>query len=178
MRSRLSGPLSWSILVLLILIASTRNWAQENAAAPAADPAPAEPAPTDPAAPAADADPKAPMAPSAKVEKDLPMYADMQLPEPAQLINGPYRDWVVLLSDRVLVVESLAPRPNTIDKQLQRFEEKKKEKVGKEGAELEAIEEEMVNLNYLYVTVPGEKVLAGVPHPAEGNPARSSTTRT
>ncbi len=110
------------------------NWAQENPAAPAADPAPAEPAPTDPPAPAADADPKTPMAPSTKVEKDLPMIGDMVVPEPAQLINGPYRDWVVLLSDRVLVVESLAPRPNTIDKQIQSaFEEKKKEKVGKEG---------------------------------------------
>lgn len=157
MRSRRSGPLPWGILVLLVLFASAKNWAQENPAAPAADPAPAEPAPADPAAPAADADPKTPMAPSAKVEKDLPMIGDMVVPEPAQLINGPYRDWVVLLSDRVLVVESLAPRPNTIDKQIQRFEEKKKEKVGKEGAELEAIEEEMVNLNYLYVTVPGEK---------------------
>ncbi len=74
----------------------------------------------------------------------------------------------MLLSDRVLVVESLAPRPNTIDKQLQKFEEKKKEKVGKEGAELEGHRGRDGQLNYLYVTVPAKRNLR-IPHPAEAD---------
>lgn len=157
MRSLPIGHRSWIVVVWSLVVVSSWLAAQENSAPPATEAAPpAEPAaPAEPPADGADAPP--PMAPSAKLENDLPMYADMQVPEPAQLINGPLRDWVVLMSDRVLVVESLAPRPHTIDKQLQRFEEKKRERVGKEGAELEAIEAEMVNLNYLYVTVPGEK---------------------
>ena len=62
------------------------------------------------------------------------------------------------MSDHVLVVESLAPRPGTIDKQILAFEEKKKKRVGLEGEELEKLEKELKDLNYLYVTVPGEKV--------------------
>jgi tetratricopeptide (TPR) repeat protein len=157
MRSLPGRYRSW-VVALWIVLVSGWGAAQETppAAAPEAAPAPETPAPAE-GAPADGAEPAQPMAPSAKVENDLPLSADMQVPEPAQLINGPLRDWVILMSDRVLVVESLAPRPGTIDKQIQRFEEKKREKIGKEGAELEAIEEEMVNLNYLYVTVPGEK---------------------
>ena len=102
-------------------------------------------------------EPPSPMAPSAKQENDLPKSEDMQLPESAALLNGPLRDWVVLVSDRVLVVESLAPRPGTIARQLLVLEEKKRQKVGLKGEALEKLEEQILNLNFLYVTVPGEK---------------------
>ena len=61
------------------------------------------------------------------------------------------------MSDRVLVIESLAPRPGTVDKQLLAQEEKKKQRGGLKGDELAQLDEEIKELSYLYVTVPGEK---------------------
>ena len=100
---------------------------------------------------------EAPMAPSAKTENDLPVYEEMPIPEAAALINGPLRDWVVLVSHKVLVVESLAPRPDTLFKQLASQDEKKGHKSGLKGDELEKLEQEIQDLHFLYVTVPGEK---------------------
>ncbi len=133
----------WCLGLLNIDGLAAVGWAQE--AAPAE--APAAEAPTA----------ESPMAPSVKTESDLPLYEDMAVPEAAALINGPLRDWVVLESHRVLVVESLAPRPDTLTKQQATLEEKKKQKPGLKGAELDKLEVEILNLNFLYVTVPGEK---------------------
>ena len=146
---------TWSLLLLVCGGATALCMAQN--AAPAEPPAAEAPA-GDAAAPAgeppADAPPKAP---SAKVESELPLLVAMPVPEAAALINGPLRDWVVLMSDRVLVVESLAPRPGTIEKQVQAYEEKKKQRAGLKGDDLDKFEDELKELNYLYVTVPGEK---------------------
>ncbi len=131
----------WSLCLVCFGSLTAVGWAQE--AAPAETPA-AEAA-------------EAPMAPSVKTENDLPVYEEMAVPEAAALINGPLRDWVVLESHRVLVVESLAPRPDTLAKQQTTLEEKKKQRAGLKGAELDKFEEELLNLNFLYVTVPGEK---------------------
>lgn len=120
----------------------------ESTEEPAAEPA-SEMPPADEA--------EGPKAPSVKAENDLPLLEEMVVPEAAALINGPLRDWVVLQSGRVLVVESLAPRPDTIAKQLQKLEERKKERSGLKGEELEALEKELLDLNFLYVTVPDEK---------------------
>lgn len=97
------------------------------------------------------------MAPPVKTENELPVYEEMPVPEAATLINGPLRDWVVLVSHKVLVVESLAPRPDTIVKQEATLAEKKAQKAGVKGDEAEKLEKEIVDLNFLYVTVPGEK---------------------
>ncbi len=135
--------------------------AQDDAPAePPAEATAEEPAPPKEEAPAAgdaEATP-VPPAPSIKTEEQLPMIDDMQVPEAGQLINGPLRDWVVLLSGRVLVVESLAPRPGTVAKRIQAHDELKKKRAGLEGEELEQFEKELMELNFLYVTVPGEKV--------------------
>jgi len=149
---------TWTLALLIWGVFVPALRAQADAPADPAAQAPAVEETPAAETPAAEMAPSAsPIAPSAKAENDLPKYEEMQVPEAAALINGPLRDWVVLISDRVLVVESLAPRPGTIDKQLLAFEEKKKQKSGLQGAELEAVEEEMLNLNFLYVTVPGEK---------------------
>ena len=143
---------TWTLVLVCLsgMLAGTR--AQE---APPVDPAAEVPsAETPPAETPPDAAPKAP---TAKAESELPLLEAMEVPEPGLLINGPLRDWVVLVSDRVLVVESLAPRPGTIEKQLEAYEEKKKGRAGLKGEELETFEEELLELNYLYVTVPGEK---------------------
>ncbi len=133
----------WSLGLVCLGSLTAVGWAQE--AAPAEAPAAETPAA------------EAPKAPSVKTESDLPLYEEMEVPAAAALINGPLRDWVVLESHRVLVVESLAPRPDTLAKQQTTLEEKKKQRAGLKGAELDKFEEELLNLNFLYVTVPGEK---------------------
>ncbi len=139
----------WSRLVVCVGALTAVSHAQQ---APPAEP----PAAEAPAAETPAAEPS-PMAPSAKEEKDLPNYENMPVPEAAALISGPLRDWVVLVSHKVLVVESLAPRPGTIAKQEADLAEKKTQKGGLQGADLEKFEQELVDLNFLYVTIPGEK---------------------
>lgn len=130
----------------LVALAQETPAAAPPAAVPVGEPAAEEPAPD-----------TTPMAPSAKAENDLPKRDEMLIPEAAELISGPFRDWVVLASGRVLVVESLAPRPGTIAKQVATAEARKKERLGLKGEELEKLERELRDLNFLYVTVPGEK---------------------
>lgn len=152
---------TWCLLFMVVGMGRSSASAQEDA--PTVE-APAEATTEPPAepteeAPSAEGDkPAAPTAPSVKTEEQLPMLEEMKVPEAGELIGGPLRDWVVLMSGRVLVVESLAPRPGTVEKRIQAHDELKKKRAGLEGEELEKFEAELKDLNFLYVTVPGEKV--------------------
>jgi tetratricopeptide (TPR) repeat protein len=153
--------ITWCLLLAVVGLGLAPGFAQDEtpAEAPAdgASETPAEPAENAPAEGDKTETP-APTAPSVKTEEQLPMLEEMKVPEAGELIGGSLRDWVVLQSGRVLVVESLAPRPGTIEKRIQAHDELKGKRAGLEGEELEKFEKELRDLNFLYVTVPGEKV--------------------
>ncbi len=133
---------------LVALVAVRISSAQEAGAAPAPE-TPAAPA----AGPAEPAEKPKPMVD----EESLPMISVMVVPDAKALLTGPLRDWVVLLSDRVLVVESIVPRPDTLGKRQAEYDAKQKEKQGLTGDELAKVQEEQAELAYLYFTVPDQK---------------------
>ncbi len=138
--------MAWGVLTAAVSAQEAAPAQAPPAEAPAAEAPVGETPPDDPVA-----------APSTKAESDLPKFDEMEVPEAAALINGPLRDWVVLVSDRVLVVESLAPRPDTIGKQQAAHAAKLKQRGGLKGDDLDKYEEELLELNFLYVTVPEGK---------------------
>ncbi|RLS53878.1 MAG: hypothetical protein DWH91_13270 [Planctomycetota bacterium] len=87
-------------------------------------------------------------------EDQLPMIGDMAVPDAKALLTGPLRDWVVLITDKVLVVESIVPRPDTLAKRVLEIEAKQKSKQGLTGDDLEKVKQEYDDLQYLYFTVP------------------------
>jgi hypothetical protein len=56
-----------------------------------------------------------PPEPKEEDQKELPTFDQMDLPTMAQLLAGPAIDWVVLKTKKVVVCESIVPRPNTLD---------------------------------------------------------------
>jgi ABC-type transport system substrate-binding protein len=91
----------------LVASAAAQDAAKETAAGQPAAP----PSGNSPAAKPADGKPA-----DAKAVAELPRLEEMQLPETEALLSGPRRDWVVLKDGRVLVVEPVFPRPNTLAK--------------------------------------------------------------
>ncbi len=60
--------------------------------------------------------PEASSAAPAQPEATLPRLEDVPLPETEALLSDTRRDWVVLQDGRVLIVEPVFPRPNTLAK--------------------------------------------------------------
>ena len=106
----------------------------------------------------AEADPADPPAvettePSAEV---LPKLVDMQVPSAEELLTGNPRDWIVLKNSDVIVCEPVTPRPDTLAKRAAAVEAKTAERRGKTGDELDRIQQELEELRYLVITLPGE----------------------
>ncbi|MEZ5942786.1 MAG: ABC transporter substrate-binding protein [Planctomycetaceae bacterium] len=92
---------------------------------------------------------------------------DMQVPSIDTLLNERALDWIILATDDVYVVESIVPRPNTLDKRKLEIERKQEERRTAPAEQRKAIAEELEELNYLYVALPD----------VAGNPERRIPTR-
>lgn len=88
-------------------------------------------------------------------EEKLPKYQDMEVPSVKQLLLEPPVDWIRLkVSDDVIVVEPVIPRPNTLAKMQKEIEDLRKTRPAGQ-IELDAWRDKLNKLNYLYVVVPG-----------------------
>ncbi len=123
--------------LLALLFVAPLAAQEEPAEADPADPPPAEET-TEPA------------------EETLPKLADMQIPSAEELLTGNPRDWIVLKNSDVIVCEPVTPRPDTLAKRAAEVEAKMAERRGKTGDELDRIQEELEELRYLVITLPGE----------------------
>jgi len=98
--------------------------------------------------------------PPEEMEK-LPALEDLETPSVKQLMTEPPRDWILLNTNEVLIVESVAPRPQTLEKRLAEIEEKKELRARAQGAEKEQLSEELKDLQSLAVVLPGTGEGAG-----------------
>ncbi len=85
----------------------------------------------------------------------LPKVQDVPYPSTEELLRGPARDWTILITDELVVSESIAPRPNTVDVLEAAFRAKEKDRRGKTGAELETFKRELDDLRYVNLILPG-----------------------
>src|SRR5690606_1481768 len=108
-----------ALSLLLMLVSASPAAAQDEPAAPMTPP----PAPLSPE--------------EAAGQVALPRIDELQYPSTEELLRGPARDWTVLVTDEVIVSESIAPRPNTLEQLETAHKAKEKERRGKTGAELE-----------------------------------------
>lgn len=131
------GMLTWLLAIALLAVPVSNSFGQE---------------PMPPAGP--------PMSPEDAVgQVALPRLPDMAYPSTEELLRGPARDWTILLTDEVIVSESIAPRPNTLDQLDAAFKVKEKERRGKTGADLEIFKRELDDLKYVNVILPGPPLL-------------------
>lgn len=98
--------------------------------------------------------PEAPAVPA--TSEALPKLADLKIPNAEELFTKPPRDWVVLTDDSVIVVEPVAPRPDTLAHLERQYNELLRTKPGKKKEELEDLQKELDELKFLHVTLPGE----------------------
>src|SRR5688500_6990212 len=90
-----------------------------------------------------------------KAEEKLPKYEDMEVPSVKQLLLEPPVDWIRLrVSDEVIVVEPVCPRPATLAKLQQEIEALMKSRPAGQAA-LEEWRDKRAKLNYLNVVLPG-----------------------
>lgn len=96
-------------------------------------------------------------APAAPPRTDkLPLLAEMPPRNTEQLLTDKPRDWIVLTTGSVLVVEPLAPRPDTINKIKEQIAQKEAERRRAPLAERGILTEEIERLGKLAVTLPDE----------------------
>lgn len=87
---------------------------------------------------------------------ELPTLAEMELPSAETLLTRPPVDWIVLHpDDRVLVVEPVSPRPDTLAKLQQAIKDMANEPQPRTPEEVEARKERRRKLDYLSITLPG-----------------------
>ncbi len=104
--------------------------------------------------PAPPAEAKQEEAPAAS--ETLPKLADFPIPSVEDLLTKPPRDWVVLTGDVVLVVEPVSPRPNTLARLEQQYNDLLRQRPTKPKEELEDFQQELDDLKFLHITLPGE----------------------
>lgn len=108
-------PYRLAFLICLGIFAATAAFGQETP--PADGPNPSEsPAATSEDGPPGESAPAESPAAEETEEAQLPRAADVPLPSAEELLAGPRRDWVVLKDGRLLVVEPVFPRPDTLEK--------------------------------------------------------------
>ena len=95
----------------------------------------------------------------AEPAKEFSVDALTKLPEMPpmsveQCLKGPARDWIVLNTNHVLIVEPLIPRPNTLARRQAAIAEKEQHKPAKRGKELEDFFDELDELKHFQVTLP------------------------
>ncbi|MCA9079808.1 MAG: hypothetical protein KDA58_04585 [Planctomycetaceae bacterium] len=144
------GPCSWRTLSMVALCAVLTVNALLVPAMVFAQPPAAE-----------DATDGEPMEPE---EQSDPIFnlEDMQVPSVDECLNGIGRDWVILTTDKVYVVESIVPRPNTLDRRKRLLEQKLDERRTVSAENRDKLIQEIDDLQYLYVSLPN----------ASGNPER------
>lgn len=130
-----------SLLVLTMLQLPAVVAAQDNP--PATEAAPVEPTPQPD--------------PVYKLEDLL-----TRIPEVDELLNGKALDWIVMTNDDVYVVESVVPRPQTLEKRRLEVEKKNEERRVAAAEDRPKIIEELADLSFLYVSLPD----------VDGNPER------
>lgn len=114
-----------------------------------APPSPTDPTPKEPAP----SEPKTDEVPP-ETQADLKSIDQMPLPTVAEILKGPPVDWLVLKTLKVIPVEPVSPRPNTLDEMNRKLKESLTGPVtGPKGDELRA---QRLLLNYLPVNLPGE----------------------
>ena len=102
-----------------------------------------------------DADDPLPVEESSEEEEFVfPKFEEMTYPEVSELLTGEPRDWIILKNGDVVVCEPLVPRPDTLALLLAEQEQKEQERIGKSGAELDRLSDEIDRLNYLEITIP------------------------
>ncbi|WP_437204376.1 ABC transporter substrate-binding protein [Planctomicrobium sp. SH664] len=69
-----------------------------------------------------------PLVAHAQDEPALPKLADLQVPTAQELLNEKRKDWVVLFTDEVLIVDPVTPRPDTLKKIEERVSQKEAER--------------------------------------------------
>ncbi|MCA8995517.1 MAG: hypothetical protein KDA80_00960 [Planctomycetaceae bacterium] len=89
-------------------------------------------------------------------ERELPLLDDLAIPGVAELLTGQPRDWIVLKSGGVLIVESVSPRPNTLTRIQERIAIKDEERRKASADQRAAIDEEIAELRNLFVILPTE----------------------
>jgi len=100
----------------------------------------------------------------------LPKIQDVPYPSTEELLRGQARDWTILLTEEVIVSESIAPRPATLEQLEAAFKAKEKERRGKTGEELETFKRELDDLRYVNLILPG-------PPPLDVRVLRNKITR-
>ena len=87
-------------------------------------------------------------------EETLPTLEEMVLPSAGDLLTKPARDWIVLNTGGVLVVESVTPRPNTLVLRQKQLEDKEEERRKLPLDQRDAITAEILELNQFYILIP------------------------
>ena len=87
-------------------------------------------------------------------EEQLPTIEEMQLPSAGDLLTQPARDWIVLNTGGVLTVESVVPRPNTIELRKEEIAAKEEERRKLPLDSRDRITAEILKLRDFYVLVP------------------------
>jgi hypothetical protein len=95
--------------------------------------------------------------PPPEAVEQLPKLQDLPIPSAEELLVGKPRDWIVLPNDFVLIVEPVAPRPDTVAKLEQEYNTLLRQKPGKKDEELEELNRQLEELKYLLVTLPDDK---------------------
>jgi ABC-type transport system substrate-binding protein len=112
------------------------NWPAEIAAQPpAADAPPAE-------------EPEPPPMPDPKYRLE-----DLQTPSYEELLTGQPHDWIVTSNDDVFIVDSVVPRPNTLDKRRQEIIRKEDERRVANPDNRQRLTQELEDLKFLYVSL-------------------------
>lgn len=89
-----------------------------------------------------------------EIEEELPTLEAMQLPTVKQLLTETPKDWIVLNTGGVLTVESLVPRPNTLELRQADIEEVEAERRKAPADEREKYIDKIKELNTMYVSLP------------------------
>lgn len=87
----------------------------------------------------------------------FPKLEEMVVPDAGELLTGAPRDWIVLKNGDVVVCEPIVPRPNTLALRQEELAKKMEERRGKTGNELQQLNDEIEELNYLEITIPEVK---------------------
>lgn len=88
--------------------------------------------------------------------EQLPKLVDLEVPTVQQLLNDKPLDWIVLNTDDVLVVDTITPRPRTVQTLQQRIAEKEEQRRKAPAAEKDRFTKEIEELGFLFVTLPNE----------------------
>ncbi len=107
--------------------------------------------------PATTTDPAAPATPAPPDPEDppLPELRDMVLPTTEELLRGKPTDWIVMLDQHVLVVEPVAPRPDTVGKRKAEYEALQKVPVTQ--IPLDEKQRQLAQLQRISITLPDNR---------------------